>query len=53
MTVNATGTTQTYRGFECFIRSPVDGVTVFQTFDTNATVTVNGGAQATCKYSKR
>jgi hypothetical protein len=51
--VNETGRTQTYRGFDCFIRSPVDGVTVYFTIDTNATVTADGGAQATCRYAKR
>jgi hypothetical protein len=50
--INLSGRTQTYRGFQCFIRSPVDG-TRLETFDTGATVTVNGGGQATCKYSKR
>jgi hypothetical protein len=51
--VNASGQTQTYKGFVCAILSPVDGLTIFQTFDTHATVTVNGEAQATCRYSKR
>ena len=51
--VNETAHTQTYRGFDCFIRSPVDGVTIYFTTDTNATVTPDGGAQATCRYAKR
>jgi hypothetical protein len=49
--VNASGRTQTYKGFQCFIRSPVDG-TRLETHDTNATVTANGGGQVTCTYSK-
>jgi hypothetical protein len=49
--VNASGRTQTYKGFQCFIRSPVDG-TRLETYDTNATVTVNGAGQATCRYAK-
>ena len=49
--INLSGRTQTYRGFQCFIRSPVNG-TILETFDTNATVTVDGGGQATCRYTK-
>jgi hypothetical protein len=48
---NLTGRTQTYKSFQCFIRSPVDG-TILETFDTHATVTANGGGQATCRYAK-
>jgi hypothetical protein len=49
---NLSGRTQVYRGFQCFIKSPVDGITRFMTYDSNATVTANGGGQVTCKYSK-
>jgi hypothetical protein len=49
---NLSGRTQTYRGFQCFIRSPVDA-TRFETYDTNATVTAKGGGEVTCRYSKR
>ena len=49
--VNASGRTQTYKGFQCFIRSPVNG-TRLETYDDNATVTANGGGQVTCRYSK-
>jgi hypothetical protein len=49
--VNASGRTQTYQGFQCFIRSPVDG-TRLETYDTNATVTANGAGQVTCRYTK-
>jgi hypothetical protein len=49
--VNASGRTQTYRGFQCFIISPVDR-TLLETYDTNATVTANGAGQVTCRYSK-
>jgi hypothetical protein len=51
--VNLSGRTQTYRDFQCFIRSPVDPTVRYETYDTNATVTVNGAGQASCKYSKR
>jgi hypothetical protein len=50
--INLSGRTQTYKGFQCFIRSPVSGARL-ETYDSNATVTVDGGGQATCKYTKR
>ena len=43
--------TQTYKGFQCFIRSPVTG-TPLETYDTNATVTAKGAGEVTCRYSK-
>ena len=51
---NLSGRTQTYKGFQCFIRSPlfVSPQVVYETYDSNATVTVNGGGQVTCKYTK-
>jgi hypothetical protein len=49
--VNLSGRTQTYKGFQCFIRSPVT-FTRLETFDTNATVTADGGGEVTCRYSK-
>jgi len=49
--INASGRTQTYKGFQCFIRSPVNG-TRLETYDTNATVTADGGGQVTCRYTK-
>ena len=49
--INLSGRTQTYKGFQCFIRSVVSG-TRLETYDTNATVTANGGGEATCRYSK-
>ena len=50
--VNETGRTQVFRGFVCSIRSLVDSDTIYVTADSNATVTGDGGAQATCTYSK-
>jgi hypothetical protein len=55
--VNETGHTQTYRGFDCYIRSPVpvpEGETppIYYTTDTSATVTADGGAETTCRYAK-
>jgi hypothetical protein len=49
--VNLSGRTQTYKGFQCFIRSVVSN-TRLETYDTNATVTANGGGQVTCRYAK-
>lgn len=50
--INLSGRTQTYRGFQCFIRSPVS-FTRLETYDTSATVTADGAGQATCRYAKR
>jgi hypothetical protein len=50
--VNETGRTQVYRGFVCSIRSLVDSNTIYVTTDSSATITADGGAEATCKYSK-